>query len=121
MTTSYELSLKLKELGVEQHHGEYYWVQTWQGEERLIHRLQSQTAILNLDTKVRAFTLGELVRELFVLGGIEDIVISEYSTELKLFFVETNEPLKKCQSEISPEEAAGELLAAVKSQEKLKA
>ena len=45
MTTSYELSLRLKELGVEQT-GEYYWVLTDEGEAYCYHQIPYHHTLL---------------------------------------------------------------------------
>ena len=107
MTTSYELSLKLKELGVEQENREYYWVELYGGQFVRVRKYQIQGAALK-NVLCAALTLGELVRELpeftsilklndrFTIGG------ASYTT-----FIHNT----------SPEEAAGELLAAIKEQE----
>lgn len=76
MTTSYELSLRLKELGVEQE-GEYYWVKRegvkWSLELNKLedyfefvvkHKSQLVDWVRKYQPLCRAFTLGELVREL---------------------------------------------------------
>lgn len=59
MTTSYELSLRLKELGVEQSNGEYYWVEHWDGSIELLHKSQIQANTIK-SILCRALTLGEL-------------------------------------------------------------
>lgn len=61
MTTSYELSLRLKDLGVEQT-GEYYWVQTETGKVFRGHFTSYVCSDDNYEVLCRAFTLGELVR-----------------------------------------------------------
>lgn len=112
MTTSYELSIRLKESGVPQEGGEYYWVKS-HGDE--IYRVYGNTLKLNgADGSIlcRAFTLGELVREF----GFP-IVLKQISSDK--FQIE-NWYSEKHVIGCSPEEAAGELLAAIKEQEKLK-
>lgn len=114
-TTSYELSLRLKELGVEQTGGEYYWCQSETGKIFKAHFTSYVCSDDNYEVLCRAFTLGELVR----MGDSMSISVVDV------------EPLNYCaiaskySDEIifrtSPEEAAGELLAEIKSQEKQKA
>lgn len=103
MTTSYELSLRLKELGVEQDGGTYYWCDMT-GEKVFYHRLLCPVGF----KLCRAFTLGELVRELgdgFSLFGTKGGYRAWLSTEWHELF------------NTSPEEAAGELLAELKQKE----
>ena len=117
MTTPYELSLRLKELGVEQTGGEYYWVLTDEGEAYCYHHSDSMCNTSNGYTILcRAFTLGELVREL------PECRIEKFTDKLGVVFTAqiVMHPLIY-ESRISPEEAAGELLAEIKSQEKQKA
>ena len=118
MTTSYELSLRLKELGVEQT-GEYYWVLTDEGEAYCYHHSDSMCNTSNGYTILcRAFTLGELVRE---IKGVY-LFDAEATHEGKWFaFVETDQNTMDSGHFDTPEEAAGELLAEIKSQEKQKA
>ena len=119
MTTSYELSLRLKELGVEQTGGEYYWVLTDEGEAYCYHHSDSMCNTSNGYTILcRAFTLGELVRE---IKGVY-LFDAEATHEGKWFaFVETDQNTMDSGHFDTPEEAAGELLAEIKSQEKQKA
>ena len=118
MTTSNELSLRLKELGVEQT-GEYYWVLTDEGEAYCYHHSDSMCNTSNGYTILcRAFTLGELVRE---IKGVY-LFDAEATHEGKWFaFVETDQNTMDSGHFDTPEEAAGELLAEIKSQEKQKA
>ena len=119
MTTSYELSLRLKELGVEQTGGEYYWVLTDECEAYCYHHSDSMCNTSNGYTILcRAFTLGELVRE---IKGVY-LFDAEATHEGKWFaFVETDQNTMDSGHFDTPEEAAGELLAEIKSQEKQKA
>ena len=123
MTTSYEISIRLKELGVEQTGGEYYWVLTDEGEAYCYHHSDSMCNTSNGYTILcRAFTLGELVRE---IKGVY-LFDAEATHEGKWFaFIEMDAwghtELEMDNKYTSPEEAAGELLAEIKSQEKQKA
>ena len=113
MTTSYELSLRLKELGVEQT-GEYYWVLTDEGEAYCYHHSDSMCNTSNGYTILcRAFTLGELVRELPDGTTIKKRMHNAYTAQV---YWQNGHVIKD-----SPEESAGELLAEIKSQEKQKA
>ena len=117
MTTSYEISIRLKELGAVQKLGEYYWVLTDEGEAYCYHHSDSMCNTSNGYTILcRAFTLGELVREL------PECRIEKFTDKLGVVFTAqiVMHPLIY-ESRISPEEAAGELLAEIKSQEKQKA
>ena len=107
MTTSYELSLRLKELGVEQTGGEYYWVLTDEGEAYCYHHSDSMCNTSNGYTILcRAFTLGELVRE---IKGVY-LFDAEATHEGKWFaFVETDQNTMDSGHFDTPEEAAGEL------------
>ena len=105
MTTSYELSLWLKEPGVEQTGGEYYWVLTDECEAYCYHHSDSMCNTSNGYTILcRAFTLGELVREL------PECRIEKFTDKLGVVFTAqiVMHPLIY-ESRISPEEAAGEL------------
>jgi len=99
MTTPYELSLRLKELGVEQTGGEYYWVLTDEGEAYCYHHSDSMCNTSNGYTILcRAFTLGELVRE--IGDGFNLIVrVADDKWAIALSSSEYT----------TPEEAAGEL------------
>lgn len=105
MTTSYELSLKLKELGVEQS-GEYYWLKFTNTSEPVCAHYSSDYA-KDYDVVCRAFTLGELVRMLPQYFSISAIPNDFYITSYK---AHVHNP--------SPEEAAGELWAELLTQEK---
>ena len=107
MTTPYELSLRLKELGVEQTGGEYYWVLTDEGEAYCYHHSDSMCNTSNGYTILcRAFTLGELVRE---IKGVY-LFDAEATHEGKWFaFVETDQNTMDSGHFDTPEEAAGEL------------
>ena len=107
MTTPYELSLRLKELGVEQTGGEYYWVLTDEGETYCYHHSDSMCNTSNGYTILcRAFTLGELVRE---IKGVY-LFDAEATHEGKWFaFVETDQNTMDSGHFDTPEEAAGEL------------
>ena len=119
MTTSYEISIRLKELGAVQKLGEYYWVLTDEGEAYCYHHSDSMCNTSNGYTILcRAFTLGELVRE---IKGVY-LFDAEATHEDKWFaFVETDQNTMDSGHFDTPEEAAGELLAEIKSQEKQKA
>ena len=109
MTTSYELSLKLKELGVEQS-GEYYWCDV-DGTQVLFR--EASLITINLGRLCRAFTLGELVRMLgdrIILHKLHDVYVASYANTPDEYDFEIHNT--------SPEEAAGELLCAIKKQEK---
>ena len=119
MTTPYELSLRLKELGVEQKNGEYYWERymDWVKDENGEYNEDYVIEVINKDNfcftedtiLCRAFTLGELVRE--IGDGFNLIVrVADDKWAIALSSSEYT----------SPEEAAGELLAEIKSQEKQK-
>lgn len=101
MTTSYELSQRLKDNGYPQEGGEYYYNIAF---KTLLHKseLSGQTDYSNL---CRAFTLGECVREL------PNYV--EFSKIDKLYFANTEYKNIITKSD-TPEEAAGELMCAVK-------
>ena len=102
MTTSYELSLWLKELGVEQTGGEYYWVLTDECEAYCYHHSDSMCNTSNGYTILcRAFTLGELVRELPDGTTIKKRMHNAYTAEV---YWQNGDVIKD-----SPEEAAGEL------------
>ena len=107
MTTSYEISIRLKELGVEQTGGEYYWVLTDEGEAYCYHHSDSMCNTSNGYTILcRAFTLGELVRE---IKGVY-LFDAEATHEGKWFaFVETDQNTMDSGHFDTPEEAAGEL------------
>lgn len=60
MTTSFETSLRMKDVGFPQDGGEYYWIDMGDNNVRLAH-YQSRIAD-EYDHTCRAFTLGELVR-----------------------------------------------------------
>lgn len=109
MTTSYERSLRLKELGVEQEGGEYYWV------DRNGDLICSRCRTINDKIICRALTLGELVRE---LSG-DKIVEMRLYTEITglVTYLRRSGDLFGKESTISPEEAAGELLAELKQKE----
>lgn len=118
MTTSYELSLRLKELGVEQENGEYYWMQSETGQVFRVHFTSYVCSDDNYEVLCRAFTLGELVR---MIDGVY-LFDATPTHEGKWFaFVETDQNTMDSGHFYSPEEAAGELLAEIKSQEKQKA
>lgn len=105
MTTSFETSLKMKELNFPQEGGEYYYYEI-DGDYFSFHR--GALITLNLVPIYRAFTLGELVRELgdgFSLFGTKGGYRAWLSTEWHELF------------NTSPEEAAGELLAELKQKE----
>lgn len=111
MTTSYELSIRLKESGVPQEGGEYYWVKS-HGDE--IYRVYGNTLKLNgADGSIlcRAFTLGELVR---MIPEISIVKLSgdKYGAVCVLLSID-----KSTQYSTSPEEAAGELLCELKQKE----
>ena len=114
MTTSNELSLRLKELGVEQKNGEYYWERymDWVKDENGEYNEDYVIEVINKDNfcftedtiLCRAFTLGELVREL------PECRIEKFTDKLGVVFTAqiVMHPLIY-ESRISPEEAAGEL------------
>lgn len=96
MTTSYETSLKMKELNFPQEGGEYYWTNPSGG-----HNEQYVTFheyVRPSRRECRAFTLGELVRMLpkyFSISAIpNDFYITSYTAHVH---------------NTSPEEAAAEL------------
>lgn len=99
MTTSYELSLRLKEFGSPQVGGEYYWVSP----DKVVYK--NGLFVDPSKFLCRAFTLGELVRELGEFT-LERAISGYYATQNELRYVSTS----------TPEEAAGELLAAIKEQ-----
>ena len=108
MTTSYELSLRLKELGVEQTGGEYYWVLTDEGEAYCYHHSDSMCNTSNGYTILcRAFTLGELVR---MMKGCSVMQMHDGNW---FAFIEMDAwghtELEMDNKYTSPEEAAGEL------------
>lgn len=108
MTTSYELSLRLKELGVEQTGGEYYYYDV-KGQEMLLHSLSFMAASFN--AICRAFTLGELVRELgdrIILHKLHDVYVASYANTPDEYDFEIHNT--------SPEEAAGELYCEILKQ-----
>ena len=110
MTTSYELSLKLKELGVEQS-GEYYWLKFTNTSEPVCAHYSSDYA-KDYDVVCRAFTLGELVRELgdrIILHKLHDVYVALYANTPDEYDFEIHNT--------TPEEAAGELLAELKQKE----
>lgn len=103
MTTSYELSLKLKELGVEQEGGEYYWVEL-HGKPHVLYYIEGYT--MNKKQIIcRAFTLGELVR---MIG--DDFNLHVWIANDRWFVALTSGEYT------SPEEAAGELLCEILKQ-----
>ena len=108
MTTSYELSLRLKELGVEQT-GEYYWVLTDEGEAYCYHHSDSMCNTSNGYTILcRAFTLGELVRE---IKGINVLHLSDRDAWWAFRNIDAwgKSELDYNNKYTTPEEAAGEL------------
>ena len=116
MTTPYELSLRLKELGVEQKNGEYYWERymDWVKDENGEYNEDYVIEVINKDNfcftedtiLCRAFTLGELVRE---IKGVY-LFDAEATHEGKWFaFVETDQNTMDSGHFDTPEEAAGEL------------
>lgn len=120
MTTSFETSLKMKELNFPQEGGEYYYYEI-DGDYFSFHR--GALITLNLVPICRAFTLGELVR---MLGKeIEfEVMFLNHKHGKEVFARRKNYFTGRCsrtEKEHAPEEAAGELLAAIKEQEKLKA
>lgn len=129
MTTSYELSLRLKEFGVEQSNGEYYWVEGKLTGALYCHHKLAENKEYDWEgyeerytILCRAFTLGELVR---MLGKeIEfEVMFLNHKHGKEVFARRKNYFTGRCsrtEKEHAPEEAAGELLAAIKEQEKLK-
>ena len=111
MTTPYELSLRLKELGVEQKNGEYYWERymDWVKDENGEYNEDYVIEVINKDNfcftedtiLCRAFTLGELVRELPDGTTIKKRMHNAYTAEV---YWQNGDVIKD-----SPEEAAGEL------------
>lgn len=116
MTTSYPLSLRLKELGVSQQ-GEYYWVEEW-GKEVCVHKSQTQGGTIN-EILCRALTLGEVVRMLGMNWNMEMKKDGTYDF-MKRGELSYGNPSIYTNNQ-SPEESAGELLAEIKEQEKQKA
>lgn len=123
MTTSYELSLKLKEIGVEQEGGEYYWVcfTDWQFNKVTMETLETfsfecvrsnEPHIKAGEILCRALTLGEVVR---VLGKDVEFEIKFINHEhgKEVFARRKNYLTGRCsrtEKEHAPEEVAGELL-----------
>jgi hypothetical protein len=110
MTTSYELSLRLKELGVEQR-GLFYWVKI--DEEDIICVSYSSVTYNEYGVICRAFTLGEIVRELGKHIEFE-ILFLNHKHGKEVFARRKNYFAGKCsrtEKEHAPEEAAGELYA----------
>ena len=109
MTTSYELSLRLKELGAVQKLGEYYWVLTDEGEAYCYHHSDSTCNTSNGYTILcRAFTLGELVRE---IKGINVLHLSDRDAWWAFRNIDAwgKSELDYNNKYTTPEEAAGEL------------
>ena len=109
MTTSYELSLRLKELGVEQD-GLFYWVKI---DEDVICVSHSSVSYNEYSIICRAITLGELVRELGKHIEFE-ILFLNHKHGKEVFARRKNYFTGRCsrtEKEHSPEEAAGELYA----------
>ena len=110
---------------MEQKNGEYYWERymDWVKDENGEYNEDYVIEVINKDNfcftedtiLCRAFTLGELVREL------PECRIEKFTDKLGVVFTAqiVMHPLIY-ESRISPEEAAGELLAEIKSQEKQK-
>jgi len=113
MTTSYELSLRLKELGVDQEGGEYYYYDV-KGQEILLHSLSFMAASFN--AICRAFTLGELVRELPINAFVCPVQRMS-SRKYKALFKDGGLVSAKVHDADTPEESAGELLAELKQKE----
>lgn len=105
MTTSYPLSLRLKELGVPQEGGEYYWIQP--GAE--IQCCHTDSILYESWILCRALTLGEVVRELPDGATIVRVMSNLFLSHTAGASYFKNEP--------TPEEAAGELLAELKQKE----
>lgn len=117
MTTSYELSLRLKEFGVEQSNGEYYWVEGKLTGALYCHHKLAENKEYDWEgyeerytILCRALTLGEIMRMSNSMSiSVVDVkplnycaIASKYSDEI-IF-------------KTSPEEAAGELLAEILKQ-----
>ena len=111
MTTSYELSLKLKELGAVQTNGEYYWVEgNFTGVMYLHHKSEARFGQFDYDNLhtvlCRAFTLGELVREFSHL--------ELWTHNRKVWYAGDDNSLHAKKD--TPEEAAGDLYCEILKQ-----
>ena len=118
MTTSNELSLRLKELGVEQKNGEYYWERymDWVKDENGEYNEDYVIEVINKDNfcftedtiLCRAFTLGELVRE---IKGINVLHLSDRDAWWAFRNIDAwgKSELDYNNKYTTPEEAAGEL------------
>lgn len=110
MTTSYPLSLRLKELGVRQEGGEYYWRKIVSGNGvYLAHETNAPYS-----TRIcRALTLGEVVRELVKFGDVNLDIYKAQLSEIMTYAKHNG----NAAARTTPEEAAGELLAELKQKE----
>lgn len=109
MTTSYELSLRLKELGVEQNGGEYYCVITLEDETVRYDKTQVSQMWEGEIIRCRALTLGEVVR---MIKGVSVLHLSDRNTWWAFQEMDDwgNSELEYNNKYTTPEEAAGELL-----------
>ena len=107
-TTSYELSLRLKEAGAVQDFGEYYWYMVY-GNPMALH--PDNLMAVGHDKLCRAFTLGELVRELgdrIILHKLHDVYVASYANTPDEYDFEIHNT--------TPEEAVGELYCEILKQ-----